>query len=140
MVMRKMVIITLVLFLFPSVISLAGPPNLNLDRRLHNSPPEPRLKYPVSDTVILPVNRPLEFRWWNDFEQTRGYIFKLYKGYNMFAANLILREELPPDASSIEIKPELFDDGQVYTWSLARISFSGSKSDKSFNSFKVIRK
>ncbi|MDD5433001.1 MAG: hypothetical protein PHO70_08505 [Candidatus Omnitrophica bacterium] len=138
--MRKIAIIILALVLLPAVISLAGPVSINLDSRLQNSPPAPRLRYPINDTVILPTNQPLEFRWWSDFTQTSGYIFKLYKGYNMSAANLILKEELPPKASSIKIKPELLNAGQVYTWSLVRISFSGSKSDKSFNSFKVIRK
>lgn len=140
MTMRKTVIIILTLVLLPVVISLAGPLSVNFDNGLQNSPPAPRLRYPINDTVILFLNQPLEFSWWNDFTQTRGYIFKLYKDYNMLAANLIFKEELPPEASSIKIKPELFNDGQVYTWSLVRISFSGSKSDKSFNSFKVIRK
>jgi len=138
--MRKTVIIILALVLSPAVISLAGPVSVNLDSGLQNSPPAPRLRYPINDTVILLVNQPLEFSWWNDFTQTRGYIFKLYKGYNLFAANLIFKEELPSEAFSIKIKPELFNAGQVYTWSLVRISFSGPKSDKSFNSFKVIRK
>lgn len=140
MAMRKILIIMLVLVLSPAVISLAGPLSVNLDSKLHNSPPVPRLRYPINDTVILPLNQALEFSWWDDFEQTRGYIFKLYRGYNIFAANLIFKEELPSEASSIKIKPELFNTGQVYTWSLVRISFSGSKSDKSFNSFKVLRK
>ncbi|MDD5466022.1 MAG: hypothetical protein PHP73_06780 [Candidatus Omnitrophica bacterium] len=137
--MRKIVIIILALILSPAVVSLAGPVSFNLDSGL-NSAPAPRLRYPVNDTVILPANQPLEFSWWNDFTQTRGYIFKLYKGYNMSAAKLIFKEELLSDASSIKLKPELFSAGQVYTWSLLRISFGGSKSDKSFNSFKVIKK
>ncbi|MDD5477100.1 MAG: hypothetical protein PHG87_02670 [Candidatus Omnitrophica bacterium] len=138
--MRKIVIIILALILLPAVVSLAGPLSVNLDSGFNNSPPAPRLRYPINDTVILSLNQALEFSWWNDFTQTRGYIFKLYKGYNMFAANLIFKEELPSEASLIKIKPELFNAGQVYTWSLVRISFSGSKSDKSFNSFKVIIK
>jgi len=138
MAMRKTVIIILVLFLSPAMISLAGPLSFNLDSGLYNNPPAPRLKYPINDTIILPANQPLEFSWWNDFEQTRGYIFKIYKGYNMFASGLIFSKELPADASSIKINPELFTAGQVYTWSLVRISFNGAKSDKSFNSFKVL--
>ena len=34
----------------------------------------------------------------------------------------------------------LLKDGKVYTWSLVRVSYAGYKSDKSFNSFKVIKK
>ena len=52
---------------------------------------------------------------------------------------MIYKENLPAGADSIKIKTDLFDDKQVYTWTLVQISFSGSKSDKSFNSFKVIK-
>jgi len=69
----------------------------------------------------------------------RKFIFKIYKGYKMYLANLIYKEDLPPDASSVKIKSDLFEDGQVYTWSLIQISYSGYKSDRSFNSFKVIK-
>ncbi|MFH1398355.1 MAG: hypothetical protein ABIH27_07400 [Candidatus Omnitrophota bacterium] len=44
------------------------------------------------------------------------------------------------DEYSINIKSELFEDSQVYTWSLIRVSFSGQKSDKSTSSFEVIKK
>jgi len=37
------------------------------------------------------------------------------------------------------IKSDLFKDGQVYTWSLIRIATTGYKSDRSFNSFKVVK-
>ena len=57
----------------------------------------------------------------------------------MYAANLIYKENLPAGASSIKVKADLFEVGQVYTWSLAQVSFAGYKSDKSFNSFKVIK-
>jgi len=105
-----------------------------------NSPPEPRLIYPISDKVILTGKDFLEFRWWNDFIGIEHYEFKLYKGYNMYASDLIYKQSLPSRASSIKIKSELFEDGQVYTWSLIQVSFGGQKSDKSFNSFKVIKK
>ena len=58
----------------------------------------------------------------------------------MYAANLIHKENLPADASSLKIDSALLEDGKVYTWSLIRISYAGYKSDKSFNSFKIIKK
>lgn len=118
----------------------AGTLSFTLDEGGYNSVPQPRLRYPIYDTVTLTGNAPLEFKWWNSYVGVRGFIFKIYKGYNMYSADLIHKEELPAEAYSVKIKPELFEDGQVYTWSLIQISSAGYKSDRSFNSFKVIKK
>lgn len=114
--------------------------SFSLDEGAYNSVPEPRLRYPINDTVTLAGNEPLEFKWWNSYVGVRGFIFKIYKGYNMYAADLVHKEDLPGDAYSVKIKPELFAEGQVYTWSLIQVSSAGYKSDRSFNSFKVIKK
>ncbi|MDP3142664.1 MAG: hypothetical protein Q8N14_01770 [Candidatus Omnitrophota bacterium] len=101
--------------------------------------PEPRLTYPIYEEVNLAGDF-LEFRWWNDIAGMRYFDFRLYKGYNMYEQDLIYKERLPQDVSSIKIKADLFEDNQVYTWSLLQISLSGQKSDKSFNSFRVFKK
>jgi len=136
----KTVIIMLVWVLFFTPVILAGPVSFTIDNGAYNNVPEPRLRYPISETAILTGNDPLEFKWWNDLVGIRGFTLKIYKGYNMYAANLIHKEDLSPEVSSVKIKSDLFEDGQVYTWSLIRLSFSGYKSDKSFNSFKVIKR
>jgi len=118
---------------------LAGTVSFSLGQVVYNSVPEPRLRSPIYETVTISNNQPLEFSWWNDVMNTYGYILKLYKGYNMYADNLLLRENLSGDASSFKVKADLFEDGKVYTWSLLRVSTAGYKSDKSFNSFKVIK-
>ena len=134
------VVIVAVLVLFSGVTSFAGTFSFTMDSGTFNSVPEPRLRYPISETAILIGNDPLEFKWWNDLTGIRGFILKIYKGYNMYAANLIHKEDLPPGSSSVKIKSELFEDGQIYTWSLIRVSYTGYKSDRSFNSFKLIKK
>jgi hypothetical protein len=136
----KIVIIMLISALFFIPVALAGPVSFTVDSGAYNDVPEPRLRYPINETAILTGNDPLEFKWWNDLVGMRGFTLKLYKGYNMYAANLIHKEDLPSEAASVKIGSDLFEDGQVYTWSLIRFSFSGYKSDKSFNSFKVIKK
>lgn len=105
-----------------------------------NEPPAPRLLHPIYDTVTLTGNSPLEFRWFNDYAGTDHFIFKLYKGYNVSGPNLIYEQNIPSGESARKIETDLFKDGQIYTWSLVRVGFDGKKSDKSFNSFKVIRK
>jgi len=136
---RQIAAITLVLILSSGILSFAGTVGFTLDCGGFNSLPEPRLRYPISETAILTGSDPLEFQWWNDVVGIRGFIIKIYKGYNMYAGNLIHKEDLPPGASSVKVDSGLFEDGQVYTWSLIRISYTGYKSDRSFNSFKVIK-
>jgi len=137
--MKKTAIIALAFVLFSAGVSLAGPFSITLDNGAYNSVPEPRLRYPIYDTVTINDNQPLEFSWWNDVVNISGFVLKIYKGYNMYADNLLLKENLPADASTFAVKAELFEDGKVYTWSLVRVAFGGYKSDRSFNSFKVIK-
>ncbi|MFA4993439.1 MAG: hypothetical protein WC571_05675 [Candidatus Omnitrophota bacterium] len=137
--MKKIVAIAIFLALFSSSLSLAGTVSFSLDNGPFDSLPEPRLRYPITDTVTLTANQPLEFKWWNDLIGIRGFTLKIYKGYNMYAADLLLKEDLSADVSSFKAASDFFQGGQVYTWSLIRISYTGDKSDKSFNSFKVIK-
>ena len=103
-------------------------------------PPPPRLLYPITDKIILTGKDFLEFKWWNDFGLTDHYEFRLFKGYDMYASDLIHKENLSVRESSIKIKSEVFQDGQVYTWSLMRVAVNEQKSDKSFSSFMIIKK
>jgi len=136
---KRIATIAIALALLTVVASFAGSFSFTLDGAAYNLP-APRLRYPINEIAILTVNDPLEFKWWNDLVGMRGFTLKVYKGYNMYAANLMYKEDLPAEASSFKIKSDLFEDGQVYTWSLVRISFTGYKSERSFNSFKVIKK
>ncbi len=136
----KSIIITLALIISNISFSFAGAVSISFENGSYNDPPEPRLRHPIYDTVMINNNQPLEFSWWNDVTNTSGFILKIYKGYNMYADNLILKENLSADVSTFTAKADLFQDGRVYTWSLIRVSFGGYKSDRSFNSFKVIKK
>lgn len=136
----RIAVIAAVFVLSFGLALFAGTLSFTLDEGGYNSVPEPRLRYPIYDTVTLTGNNPLEFQWWNSYVGVSGFIFKIYKGYNMYAADLIHKEDLPGEANSVKIRPELFEAGRVYTWSLIQISNAGYKSDRSFNSFKVIKK
>ncbi len=136
--MKKMAILIALIISF-CIPCPAGTVSFSLQEGAYDSVPQPRLRYPIYDSVIISKGQPLEFSWWNDFTNTSGFILKLYKGYDMYADNLMLKENLPASADSFKVKTDLFEAGKVYTWSLVRVSFSGSKSDRSFNSFKVIK-
>jgi hypothetical protein len=137
--MKRIAIIMVLIFSF-SAPCLASSIGFSFQDQGYNFVAEPRLRSPIYDSVTISNDEPVEFSWWNDVMNTRGFILKLYKGYNMYADNLILKEDLPAGADSFKIKTDLFEEGQVYTWSLIRVSLAGYKSDKSFNSFKVIKK
>ncbi len=136
----RIVFLSLMFLVFPAGRPVqAGAVSITLESGGYNYVPEPRLRYPISDTVFLDADDPLEFRWWNDSIQTRIFTIKVYKGYNMYAGNLIYKNDIPSGDSSVKVDSAVFEDGQVYTWSLIRVSLAGYKSDRSFNSFKVTR-
>jgi hypothetical protein len=137
--MKKVLILMSFMLIFGATCS-AGTVGFTLGNGSYNNPPEPRLRYPIYDSVTISGDQPLEFQWWNDWTDTRGFILKIYKGYNMYADNLLLKEELPVGATSTKVQANLFEEGKVYTWSLVRIAISGYKSEASFNSFKVVKK
>lgn len=117
----------------------AGEYGVRLDTGPYNDPPAPRLRYPINETAVIAGDEPLEFRWWDTQNGIRAYTIKIYKGYNMYASGLIYKKELPSYASSLKVSQDLFEDGQVYTWSLLCVSLAGFRSERSFNSFKVIK-
>jgi len=107
--------------------------------RLIEGPPAPQLRYPVLEEVVLTGNNPLEFSWRIAEMRIDHFEFRLYKGYNMYAANLIYKEKPAANASSLKVKSELFENDQVYTWSLLGVDLEGRKSEKSFNSFRLVK-
>ena len=98
----------------------------------------PQLLYPAGDKVDLTGRDFLEFRWVYDIGHADRYIFKIYKGYNMYAKDLIFYEDLASSSASVKVRSSLFEADQAYTWSLVRVHIGGQKSDKSFSSFRVI--
>ncbi len=103
--------------------------------------PGPKLLYPTTDDIDLSGKDYLEFRWERtDLTMTDYYDFRLYKGYNNIAQNLILKQRFPSDKYLIRIPASQFDKGQVYTWVLVQVFLGGNKSGKSYSSFKIIKK
>jgi len=107
--------------------------------RSFDRPPEPHLVSPIYDEAVI-TGDTLEFKWWHANISIDRYEFNLYKGAEMFSDNLILKKILPFSQSSIKIDASLFENHQVYTWSLRQITNSGLKSDRSFITFTVIKK
>jgi hypothetical protein len=109
--------------------------------RYEDSLPAPRLLSPVTDDIVLTGKSVLEFKWTQgNLARISHYEFKIYKGYNMLASTLILKQDVASGTYPIEVAVSLFEEGQVYTWSLRQVSYGGEKGDRSFSSFKIIKK
>jgi len=103
--------------------------------------PGPQLVFPLTDDIALDGKNSLVFKWiCRDAARTDFYDFRLYKGYNMVESTLLMKKNVSGDTCSFEVSADLLEENQVYTWSLKRVFISGEKSDKSFSSFKIIKK
>lgn len=112
-----------------------------LGSRIYDLIPGPDLLYPTTDDIDLSGKDYLEFRWRKaNLVQTDYYDFRLYKGYNAIAANLISKQKFSTDIYPIQIQSSMFEVDQVYTWVLVQVFLSGQKSDRSSSSFKIIKK
>ena len=104
--------------------------------------PQPILKEPVTDKVDLSGKKELVFRWSpheGDISQRRYYDFRLYQGYQMIEANLILQNNVSPNQRQFAVNADIFKLNQIYTWSL-RQKYRSGKSQRSTSSFTVINK
>lgn len=134
----------LLLFIFNFSVTAHGL-NMNLgginEGMNFGSPSGPTLLYPVTDNIVLTGKDFLEFRWERtDLVNTDHYEFRLFKGYKTLEATLILKQDSPAGTFPIKIAASLFEEGQVYTWSLRRVYFGGNKSDFSYSPFKIVKK
>lgn len=103
--------------------------------------PGATLLYPTTDNIDLTGKEYLEFKWERfHLVQTDYFDFRLYKGYQTTASNLILKQRFSPAEYPIKVAASMFEQGQVYSWVLVQVFNSGQKSDRSFSSFKIIKK
>jgi len=109
--------------------------------RNSDSFPGPYLLSPVTDDIALNGQEVMEFKWERtDLPLTDHFNFKIYKGYCTFADNLIYKEDVSIDKYPITVPASLLEENQVYTWVLIQVYIDGRKTDKSFSSFKIIKK
>jgi hypothetical protein len=130
-------------FLYIALIFLVNHP-LCYGRSLiedRESMPGPTLLYPGTQDIDLKSQAFLEFRWERtDRVTTDHYEFRLYKGYQTVEDTLLLKKQLSTDEFPFKLDASTFEVNQVYTWSLTQVYSDGRKSDKSFASFKIIKK
>ena len=135
--------IAVVVFLLSVVFPAAFADDLLTDplKISRTQPPAPRLIEPVKDTVDLAGKKTLVFRWENPGAiDVRHFVFRLYRGFNMYAQDLLLEELVPGNKNMLEVSGERFGLGQAYSWSLVRVNLDGRKSEKAFASFTVVNR
>ncbi len=104
--------------------------------------PQVRLLYPALETADIRGKNGILFKWSIHEIPSGGrlkYWFQLYKGYEMYGQDLVFKTELDRSRSEFFIKKDIFENGQVYTWSMRQRSFFCNWSKRSFCSFKVIK-
>lgn len=103
--------------------------------------PGPTLLSPTTKDIDLKSQDFLEFRWERtDAVRTDHYEFKLYKGYQTTEDTLMMKKQVTMDDYPLRLEASNFEVDQVYAWSLMQVYEDGSKSDKSFASFKIIKR
>jgi hypothetical protein len=100
--------------------------------------PSPRLIEPVGETLSLFGKKNVTFKWSPHERRSMGryYVFRLYKGYDMVGTALLKKEKI--DVHTMEIDAALFQEGEVYTWSVRQEDGGFGKSDRSFYSFRAV--
>ena len=133
----RLSIIAVLLLIFNLPIDLYGANRI----RIFDSDSGPYLIYPATEDITLKGKDFLEFRWGRagGFKLDH-YEFKLYKGYEAIASTLIFKQNFPRNAYPISIPANLFENNQVYTWSLRQVFMNGEKTGRSYSSFKIIEK
>ena len=105
--------------------------------------PEVRLISPVGETVDLTGKDSLVLHWsWieGDRMQRRYYDVRVYRGYDMVESTRIARILADPAADRVELDADLFQDGQVYTWSVRQRYYGMARSYRTYASFQVIKR
>lgn len=105
-----------------------------------NGVPAPRLMTPATEPVDLTGKSTLKFEWSTegDSVQRQYYDFRLYKGHDLTASGLISSEHVR--TYFVELPVDVFQEGQVYTWSVRQVYGGGRKSRRNFESFKIGKK
>ena len=105
--------------------------------------PQPKLISPVGENVDLRGKSSLEFIWSPHESRSVGgrryFDFRIYKGYQMLESTLVFKEKVPGSRYKADVNSNIFENGQIYTWSLRQGYKTMGKSRRSSNSFMVVK-
>ena len=95
---------------------------------------------PVNGEVNLAGKEWLRFEWTPEGDSTRRryYDFRVYKGLEMNDASMIFKDKIT--TFRVELTTDLFQDGQVYMWTVRQVYDGHGKSLKNWSSFRAVKK
>ncbi|MFA5147905.1 MAG: hypothetical protein WC491_02105 [Candidatus Omnitrophota bacterium] len=103
--------------------------------------PKPRIIAPC-DTVDITGKSTIEFKWYSYMRATAakgGYFdLRIFKGTDMYESNMIFKQQVDPQKSSIEVDAKLFEPGQAYSWQIRQVKYDLRKSDWAYETFKMV--
>lgn len=107
-------------------------------RGMSNVVPNPEIRYPAGEELDITGKDTVTFKWRTPGSFDIDHVnCKIYKSDITSDSNKIFSQEVDPFQSEVDIKTDLFQNGERYTIVLQSISQEGFKSDKVFNSFVV---
>jgi len=137
---KRKIIIYLALFLFISVFARTSYCETFLKEE-SNTIPGPVLLSPTTKDIVLSGRDYLEFTWERtSFTRTNYFDFRVYKGFSATDNRQVFKQKCTWSDYPPRLPASLFEENQVYSWMLIQVFTDGKKSDKSFSSFKIIKK
>lgn len=97
----------------------------------------PELIWPTTEVVDIKNESGIEFRW-KPRGRSRGFIFAIYEGFEMYDENLLCKERLSAGKNKIFLEKGRFANGRTYTWTIRQKNDSSKWSDKSYYAFTVV--
>ena len=119
--MKRLMILFLMLMFCSPVLHAGG-------RR--DQLPAPRIISPGDETDLTGQSE-LEFRWSSEGDRTGldHYDFRLYKGHETLENGLIKQQNIPAGQASIKLSADIFENGQVYAWSIRQVGVRKGRSN-----------
>lgn len=104
--------------------------------------PQPRIIEPC-DTVDLTGKSTVEFKWYSYMRATAakgGYFdLRIFKGTDMYESNMIFKQQIDSQKSSVDVDSKLFESGQTYSWEIRQVKYDLRKSNWVYETFKTVK-
>ena len=105
---------------------------------MDNVVPNPEIRHPAGEELDITGKDTVTIKWRTPGSFDIDHVnCKIYKGYITSDSNKIFDQEVDSFQSCVDVKADLFQNGEKYTVVLQSVSQEGFKSDKVFNSFVV---
>ena len=133
--MKRILVLSLAMLFLATAVSAGN----FAGRSIYPLRSAPRLIEPRSEVVDLKGRDSLRFYWSREGDSTKRkyYDFRLYKGYQTVEDTLLYQENI--SQNEVWLDQAIFDDGQVYTWSVRQVDRRQYRGRRNFASFRIVK-